>query len=56
MEQLLAKVEVYEERQTNGQWLKHIEFMLPIIEHDMKISLDNDEQVESCVLLCRTDT
>ena len=56
MEHLLAKVEVYEERQPNGQWLKHIEFMLPIIEHDMKISLDNDEQVESCVLLCRTDT
>lgn len=53
MEQLLAKVEVYEERQPNGQWLKSIEFKLPIIEHDMKISLDNDEQVETVVLMSR---
>ncbi len=37
--QLIQKVEVYEERQPNGQWLKAIEFKLPIIEHDMKLSL-----------------
>ena len=35
--QLIQKVEVYEERQPNGQWLKAIEFKLPIIEHDMKL-------------------
>lgn len=54
MEQLLAKVEVYEERQPNGQWLKAIEFKFPIIEYDLKISLDNDEQVETVCMLSRT--
>ena len=44
---------VYEERQPNGQWIKSIEFKLPIIEHDMKLSLDNDDSVESCCLLER---
>lgn len=39
--QLIQKVEVYEERQPNGQWLKAIEFKLPIIEHDMKLSLES---------------
>lgn len=51
--QLIQKVEVYEERQPNGQWLKAIEFKLPIIEHDMKLSLDNGDSVETCVLLTK---
>ena len=51
--QLNQNVEVYEERQPNGQWLKAIEFKLPIIEHDMKLSLDNGDSVETCVLLTR---
>ena len=51
IEQLIEKVEVYEERQPNGQWLKSIEFKLPIIEHDMKLSLDNGDSVETVVLL-----
>ena len=42
--QLIQKVEVYEERQPNGQWLKAIEFKLPIIEHDMKMSLNEAKQ------------
>lgn len=54
--QLIQKVEVYEERQPNGQWLKAIEFKLPIIEHDMKLSLDNGDSVESVVLLPRSET
>jgi len=37
----LKKVEIYEEEQANGQWLKSIEFKLPIISKDMRISLDN---------------
>ena len=49
--QLIQKVEVYEERQPNGQWLKAIEFKLPIIEHDMKLSLDNGDSVETVALL-----
>lgn len=45
----MIRYKVYEERQPNGQWLKSIKFKLPIIEHDMKISLDNqlsDETVQ----------
>lgn len=51
IEQLIEKVEVYEERQPNGQRLKAIEFKLPIIEHDMELRLDNDSHVETCVEL-----
>ena len=53
IEQLIEKVEVYDERQSNGQWLKAIEFKLPIIEHDMKLSLDNGDSVETVILLSR---
>lgn len=35
----------------NGQWLKSIRFKLPIIENDLSIGLDNDEHVETIVLL-----
>lgn len=51
MEALIAEVQVYEERQPNGQWLKSIKFKLPIIEEDMDLSLDNDEHVETVCLL-----
>ena len=49
--QFIEKVEIYEEGQENGQWLKSIEFKLPIISKDMKISLDNGTQIESIALL-----
>jgi len=49
--QFIEKVEIYEEEQENGQWLKSIEFKLPIISKDMKISLDNGSHVETVVLL-----
>ncbi|WP_242952937.1 resolvase [Butyrivibrio sp. TB] len=39
----------------NGQWLKSIEFKLPIISKDMKISLDNGSQIETVVLLTKTE-
>ena len=51
--QFIEKVEIYEEEQANGQWLKSIEFKLPIISKDMKISLDNGSQIESIALLER---
>ena len=38
--QFIEKVEIYEEEQENGQWLKSIEFKLPIISKDMKITVD----------------
>ena len=54
--QLIEKIEIYEEEQPNGQWLKSIEFKLPIISQDIKISLDNDSQTETVVLIQRKDT
>lgn len=48
---LLDNVQIYEERQANGQWLKSMEFKLPIIKEDMKLRLDNDSHVETVVLL-----
>ena len=51
MEALISEIQIYEERQPNGQWLKSIKFKLPIIEEDMSLSLDNDEHVETVVLL-----
>ena len=55
METLISEIQIYEDRQPNGQWLKSIKFKLPIIEEDMEISLDNDTHVESVVLLERYD-
>ena len=53
IEALISDIQVYPERQANGQWLKSIKFKLPIIEEDMSISLDNEEQVETVVLLSK---
>lgn len=53
MESLLSEVQIYEERQPNGQWLKSIKFKLPIIAEDMSLSLDNDAHVETVCLLSR---
>lgn len=49
MESLISEIQIFEDRQPNGQWLKSMKFKLPIIEGDMELSLDNDEHVE-CVL------
>ena len=51
MESLLSEVQIYEERQPNGQWLKSIKFKLPIIAEDMSLSLDNDTHIETVVKL-----
>ena len=51
MSALLDEIQVYEEEQANGQWLKSIVFMLPIIDSKMDLGLDNDGHVESVVLL-----
>ena len=47
----MENVQIYEERKENGQWLKSIEFKLPIIEKEFTLSLDNDTQNETVVLL-----
>ena len=46
---LISEIQVYEEKQPNGQWLKSITFKLPIIDDDLNISLDNNEQVDTVV-------
>ena len=55
MESLISEIQIYPERQPNGQWLKSIKFKLPIIEEDMNISLDNDSQVECVIALSKSE-
>lgn len=54
IEALISEIQIYPERQSNGQWLKSIKFRLPIIEHDMDLSLDNNDHMETVVCLDRT--
>ena len=56
MESSLSEVQIYEERQPNGQWLKSIKFRLPIIAEDMSLSLNNDAHIKAMVLLSRINT
>ena len=51
MEALISEIQIYEDRQPNGQWLKSIKFRLPIIEEDINLSLEDDKHVETVVLL-----
>ena len=53
LSQLVDNVQIYEERKENGQWLKSIEFKLPIIEKEFTLSLDNDTQNENVVLMVK---
>ncbi len=53
MESLVSEIQIFEDRQPNGQWLKSIKFRLPIIEEDMEVSLDDDEHVETVMLMSR---
>lgn len=55
IEQLVSKVEIYPEKQPNGQWLKSIEFKLPIIKKEMKIFLNNGSQTETVCLMSRVE-
>ena len=53
IEALVSEVQIYEERQPNGQWLKSIKFRLPIIEEDISVCLDNGHHIECVVALDR---
>ena len=55
LSQLVGNVQIYEERKENGQWLKSIEFKLPIIEKEFTLSLDNDFIQSSCMELWTTE-
>ncbi len=45
--ELISEIQVYPEQQPNGQWLKSIDFRLPIIEDRMAWSLDTSNGVEN---------
>ena len=53
MEMLISEIQIYDDRQPNGQWLKSIKFILPIIEEDMEMSLDDDKHVETVCILSK---
>ena len=54
VEILIDEVQIYQERQPNGQWLKSVRFELPIIDHDLELSLDNKDRVEMVCALSKT--
>ena len=54
MEHLISEIQIYPERQPNGQWLKSIKFRLPIVEKDIDLRLDNESHTE--VVSCYTKT
>lgn len=51
--ELISEIQVYPEQQPNGQWLKSIDFRLPIIEDRMAWSLDTSNGVENVALLSK---
>ena len=53
MEHLISEVQIYPERQSNGQWLKSIKFRLPIIENDTDLCLDNGSHAECVIALSK---
>lgn len=55
IEALVSEIQIYNERQPNGQWIKSIKFKLPIIEENMDICLDNGEHVECIAVLKKAD-
>ena len=55
VEILIDEVQICPERQPNGQWLKSVRFKLPIIDHDLELSLDNKDRVETVCALSKLD-
>ena len=55
MEHLISEIQIYPERQPNGQWLKSIKFRLPIVENDIDLCLDNESHTETVVLMSRVE-
>ena len=53
MEHLISEIQIYPERQPNGQWLKSIKFRLPIVEKDVDLCLDNENHIECVIALSK---
>ena len=51
---LSKEINIYENKQPNGQWLKQIVFSLPIIgDEELYMSLDKGKPVETVVLMTK---
>ena len=55
MEHLISEIQIYPERQPNGQWLKSIKFRLPIVEKDIDLCLDNESHTECVIALSKDE-
>lgn len=55
MEEMIQEIQVYPERQENGQWLKSIHFRLPIIDEELSIGLDTSGGVENVMSLAKQE-
>ena len=53
IELIIEEIQIYEERQQNGLWIKSIKFKLPMIEESFSVGLDKNKQVETIVLLSK---
>ena len=53
MEELISEIQIYDDRQSNGQWLKSIVFKLPILSEPIDIGLDNGTHMEAVILLSK---
>lgn len=52
MATMIADIQVYPQRQPNGQWLKSIHFKLPLIaEEELQFSLDKNDWLENVMVL-----
>ncbi|MCI7767121.1 MAG: hypothetical protein MSJ26_03955 [Oscillospiraceae bacterium] len=54
IEALVSGIQIYEERQQNGQWIKSVKFKLPVIEEDTDIHLGSDGHAE-CICLMKKE-
>lgn len=55
----IERVDIYEQEQPDGRFLKHIKFRFPVYFNGKEIeemSWDNETTVESCVLLTRVSS
>ncbi len=54
MAPMIADIQVYPQRQPNGQWLKSIHFKLPLIaEEELHFSLDKKDWLENVMVLAK---
>ena len=54
MEHLISEIQIYPERQPNGQWLQSIKFRLPIVEKDIDLCLDNESHTECVIAMSKS--